>query len=73
MEKKFSLTNKRFGSLLVVWRVASKRVGVSSHSWWACKCDCGTVVEVRGSSLTNGRMTHCGCKNQAVFTQGAHA
>jgi|SRR5580658_4280612 hypothetical protein len=73
MEKKFSLINKRFGNLLVVWRSGSEKTGESSHSLWSCKCDCGKVVEVRGGQLTNGRTTHCGCKDLTVFIQGAHA
>jgi len=66
MEKKYSLINKRFGNLLVVWRVESKKVGVSSHSRWVCKCDCGGMIEVSGSSLVGGR-TSCGCKEPGVF------
>jgi len=75
MEKKHSLINKRFGSLMVVWRNGSEKAGESSHALWSCKCDCGKVIErVRGGSLTSGRVTHCGCKNPAVFIiQGAHA
>lgn len=66
MEKRFNLVNRRFGSLLVVWRMPSKKIGVSSQSWWACKCDCGGLIEVTGRSLVNGR-TSCGCKEPGVF------
>lgn len=67
MEKRHSLVNKRFGNLLVVWRVGSERVGESSHSVWACKCGCGKLIEVRGGELTGNKITHCGCQNSAVF------
>lgn len=66
MEKRFNLVNQRFGSLLVVWRVSSEKVGGSSHSRWACKCDCGSLVEISGRSLMNGK-TSCGCKEHEVF------
>lgn len=66
MGKRFNLTNQRFGSLLVVWRVESQRVGESSHSRWACKCDCGTVVEVSAKALAGGK-TSCGCREPGVF------
>ena len=71
MEKLFSLVNRRFGKLLVVWRAGSERVGESSHSTWACKCDCGKVIEARGGSLTSGKITHCGC--MTVLKLEAHA
>jgi hypothetical protein len=72
MEKKHSLVNKRFGSLFVVWRTESKKVGVSSHSRWVCKCDCGELCEAKGSDLTSGERTSCGwCKS--VLKLEAHA
>jgi hypothetical protein len=70
MEKRFNLTNKRFGNLLVVWRAASKRAGVSSHSRWVCKCDCGSLIEVSGRSLVGGK-TSCGCKDGVFILREA--
>jgi hypothetical protein len=71
MEKRFNLINKRFGSLLVVWRVNSQKVGGSSHSCWACKCDCGAVIEVSAKALAGGRTscgrTSCDCREPGVF------
>lgn len=29
---------------------------------WKCRCDCGNIVEVRGTSLKNGNTKSCGCK-----------
>ena len=62
MEKRFSLVNKRFGRLLVVWRDGSRRSGESSHAMWACRCSCGRIVTVRGGSLSAGRAVDCGCE-----------
>ncbi|MDR3473386.1 MAG: hypothetical protein P4M09_17130 [Devosia sp.] len=28
---------------------------------WLCRCDCGTEIVVRGSSLTEGNTRSCGC------------
>ena len=67
MEKRFSLVNKRFGNLRVVWRKGSEKVGESSHALWECKCDCGNMVVARGGALTGGKVTHCGCRNPLVF------
>jgi len=67
MGKRLNFINKRYGSLLVVWRAGSKKVGVSSHSRWVCKCDCGGLIEVSGSSLVHGLRTSCGCKEPGVF------
>ena len=76
MEKRFSLVNKRFGRLLVVWRKGSEKSGESSHALWECKCDCGTMIVTRAGSLTGGKVTHCGCLNPAVnevLAKGNHA
>lgn len=67
MEKRFSLVNKRFGSLLVVWRKGSEKMGESSHACWECKCDCGGMVTARAGELTGGKVTHCGCQHPTVF------
>jgi hypothetical protein len=66
MEKRFNLVNQHFGSLLVVWRVGSQKVGHSSHSCWACKCTCGVVVEVSAKALAGGK-TSCGHTEPGVF------
>jgi hypothetical protein len=64
MEKRFSLVNKKFGHLWVVWRSGSVKVGESSHSIWTCKCSCGRpdcrkTVDVRGGMLTSDKITSC--------------
>src|SRR5271156_5260906 len=66
MQKRFNLVNQRFGSLLVVWRVGSQKVGSSSHACWACKCGCGVIIEVSAKALAGGK-TSCGCKEPGVF------
>lgn len=38
--------------------------GIGSHgeAVWRCQCDCGQTSDVKGSNLTNGGTTSCGCK-----------
>ena len=40
-------------------------------AWWACECDCGTSLEVRGASLTRTyRPTRsCGCLQKDAATE----
>lgn len=28
---------------------------------WKCKCDCGTICEIKSNSLINGTTASCGC------------
>ena len=57
------LTGKRFGR----WTVLEHRgyryskSGKSRSTMWLCKCDCGTIKEVRGRALKTGASTSCGC------------
>jgi hypothetical protein len=51
------ISGRRFGRLVVMRRVGSHH----GHALWQCKCDCGCVVEIPGTSLRRGRTTSCGC------------
>jgi len=51
-------TGHRFGRWTVL-RDTGKRSG--GHVIWECKCDCGNIVDVNGSNLTNGTSRSCGC------------
>lgn len=44
------------------WRVLALQ-GRSSRNqaMWDCKCECGSRAVIRGSSLTTGNSTSCGC------------
>lgn len=39
-------------------------------SRWTCKCDCGTVREVRPGNLRSGKSTSCGCTKLGNVTHG---
>lgn len=57
MPKKNDLTGKHFGRLVVVQESGKK----NGNYVWECLCDCGNVVHVVGSKLTNGHTKSCGC------------
>jgi hypothetical protein len=50
------LTGKRFGRWVVL---SLSRVEV--YAYWSCQCDCGTIKEVLGKSLTGRVSQSCGC------------
>lgn len=69
MEKRYSLVNKRFGRLWVVWRADSLKVGESSHAVWHCKCTCGNFLDVKAGLLNSGEVR--GCKDcSKIITVG---
>ena len=57
------LCGQKFGKLLVVERVEDYIDPKSQKhiKQYLCKCDCGTVKIVKGSSLKSGNTKSCGC------------
>lgn len=55
------LTGKRFGRLVVLYRIEDDRHG---NRKWLCKCDCGRVKEIGGRHLSSGSTTSCGCEER---------
>jgi len=52
MSALINLTGKRFGHLLVLDRGKTVTRGEEGTVvYWLCRCDCGTVNEVRGAEL----------------------
>jgi hypothetical protein len=52
------LTNKRFGRLTVLHKLPRRSWG---SILWRCKCTCGNLISVNGSSLRKGVTQSCGC------------
>src|SRR3990172_3476320 len=52
------LDGKRFGRLIVIYRSGTSN---SHDPLWLCKCDCGTMRIIAGSSLRRELTTSCGC------------
>lgn len=52
------LSGQRFGKLVVLSSVNT----LKNHKYvWKCKCDCGNIIEIVGTSLTSGNARSCGC------------
>lgn len=58
-----NLVGKRFGKLTVV-----KKAGVDKNNFvnWECKCDCGNIKVIRGTSLKRGLTKSCGCLHKKI-------
>lgn len=70
MGKPLDLLNKKFGRLLVIEKTDKRRNGLII---WKCQCDCGNIIEVQGSSLTNGNTKSCGCLNIDKIKERNHS
>jgi len=58
MSKTIDLTGLKFGK----WTVMEKDSAASNGTlMWLCKCECGTIKKVRGTTLRNGESVSCGC------------
>lgn len=52
------LTGQQFGKLTALYPIKSLE---DKKYRWICQCECGNIVEVLGTSLTNGNTKSCGC------------
>lgn len=56
------LTGQKFGKLTVIERAASHELPCGQfQTMWKCRCDCGSIVDVRAICLTKGTTKSCGC------------
>ena len=53
-----SIVGQRFGRLTVL---SYDRTEGKGHTYWNCKCDCGTVKSIRKDGLISGSVVSCGC------------
>lgn len=54
---------KKFGRLTVIDKGHTDKNG---HIYWICKCECGNIKEVSGSSLKEGKTQSCGCLHSEI-------
>jgi hypothetical protein len=66
MGKLKDLTGQKFGRWTVLERVKNKE---HKSSYWLCQCECGTIKEVQGAHLYNGKTKSCGCYNKDLLTK----
>lgn len=61
-EQKNDLVGKRFGRLTVLEISKNKHLSTRNMpTFWLCKCDCGSLVNVWRESLLSGTTKSCGC------------
>lgn len=53
-------SGRRYGKLVVLHSAGH----VGPAHYWLCRCDCSNVVAIRGSFLTSGNSTSCGCSRR---------
>lgn len=62
MGKIVDITGQRFGRLIAIRRVGSRRYpGGGTLSMWECKCDCGNTITIPLCALKTGNTQSCGC------------
>lgn len=67
MPKKIDLTGQTFGRLHVIKQVENTITpNGRSHVTWQCRCECGTILNVRGDCLRNKHTVSCGCKSKEI-------
>ena len=59
MGKTIDLTGQHFGEWTVL-RKSDKKTA-NRQTYWVCQCSCGTIRDVCGGNLRNGKSTNCGC------------
>lgn len=64
------IVGQKFGKLTVLKYDKTKGKG---HTYWICKCDCGTEKSIRKDGLISGAVISCGCyhkeKTSEIFTK----
>jgi hypothetical protein len=61
------ISGKRFGRLVVLHRVGTKR----GQADWTCQCDCGKKRTIVSLHLRDGRATSCGCLHRERLVESA--
>lgn len=56
--KRYDLAGKTFAKLTVL---SFAEIGKHGHSWWRCRCECGTERNFNGNTLVTGHTRSCGC------------
>lgn len=71
MSNLIDLTGKRFG----YWTVLERDYNTQKKNiYWVCRCNCGTVRSVAGTSLRSGISVSCGCeKDKLTAMRGRQA
>lgn len=60
-------TGERYGRLVVIEQAPSR----NGYGMWRCRCDCGGERIVRGTQLSSGQTTSCGCRRLEILEKHA--
>lgn len=60
-----NIVGQKFNRLLVLSDSGKRRSSII----WTCKCDCGNITDILGSSLKNGHTKSCGCFQKEKSSQ----
>ena len=52
-----NMIGKRFGHLTVIDK--SGKCNAKRQVYWLCRCDCGSMLIIRGDNLRRGTSTQC--------------
>ena len=66
MGKFVDITGEKYGRLQVL---AKDDASKSKYAMWICKCECGSIVIKRGSSLRSGHTKSCGCLHDELSSK----
>ena len=66
--KRIDITNKRYGRLTAI-KPTKNRDKYNGSVIWACKCDCGKMVDVSYKNLARGEVKSCGCLQKETMSK----
>lgn len=58
------LVGKKFGRLSVLAKTDMR--DICGNVLWKCRCECGSIIDVRTANLKNGHCQSCGCLNKEI-------
>jgi hypothetical protein len=67
--KLVDLIGRKFGRLTVVKKVENPKKYTCLDAFWLCKCRCGNLRIINGSSLRKGASKSCGCRRKEMAAQ----
>jgi hypothetical protein len=72
MAELVDLTRRRFGRLLVIWKLPPKySPNGTPRTRYLCRCDCGTVKVVDAQPLRTRDTLSCGCLRREIAAEKA--
>lgn len=66
------MINTKIGRWFIISDFFYKKTGKNKYRYVTCKCDCGTIKDVRTSSLINNNSKSCGCLQKEQTSKSHH-